>query len=92
MSGEGVRPDPGFSVVIVAGEPGDDGRELACAVQDAYDICINSLDFGSGFLSTEEFNNMRLLGKAIGASPLHQQDCEIKRFRDPHCTCDLAQS
>lgn len=50
-------------------------RRLGHALQDVYDIATNSLDFGSGFLSTEELENLRILGKAIGAPPLHYAEC-----------------
>lgn len=75
MSTEEGRPDPGFAVSITTGWPRhgapEQDRRLAAALQDVYDIAVNSLDFGSGFLSTEEVHNLRILGKAIGAEPLH---------------------
>lgn len=72
------RPEPGFSVHITrpiseAVSSHYEGDDLARALQDVYDIAINSMDFGSGFLSTEEVHNLRLLGRAIGAEPFHYQ-------------------
>ena len=66
------RPACDFSVVIV--QPKYNGMTHfvpAESLQDVYDIAINSMDFGSGFLSTEEVRNLRILGRAIGAEPLH---------------------
>jgi len=66
------RPLPDFAVTIEHDVPlGTVGQHLALALQDVYDIAVNSMDFGSGFLSTEEIQNLRILGKAIGAEPLH---------------------
>ena len=71
-----TRPDPGFDVIISL--HGAEGRtfispRLAAALQDVYDTAVNSMDFGSGFLDTEEIENLRILGGAIGAEPLHYQ-------------------
>jgi hypothetical protein len=68
---EPARPEPDFHAVIMRDEMAV--IDVTHAVMDAYDIAVNSLDFGSGFLSTEEVANLRALGKAIGAEPLHYQ-------------------
>lgn len=66
---------------------GAKGMEVpAEALQDVYDIAVNSMDFGSGFLSTEEVQHLRQLGKAIGAEPLHYQ-CKSWRRDGSSCTC-----
>lgn len=67
---EPPRPEPDFRVYV--------SRESAIvdvthAVMDVYDIAVNSMDFGSGFLSTEEVGNLRALGKAIGAERFDYQ-------------------
>lgn len=75
MTDEAPRPLPPFYVTIgkraAGGFRGDD--ELAFALQDVYDIAIGSMDFGSGFLSTEEVGNLRKLGQAIGAEHFDYQ-------------------
>lgn len=67
---EPVRPLPDFSVYVER-----DGTKVDAthAVMDVYDIAVNSMDFGSGFLSTEEVGNLRALGKAIGAERFDYQ-------------------
>jgi hypothetical protein len=70
------RPEIGFDVIIeLYGAPNRKfvSPRLAAALQDVYDIAVNSMDFGSGFLDTDEIENLRELGKAIGAEPLHYQ-------------------
>lgn len=67
---EPPRPEPDFRVYVQ--------RETATvdithAVMDVYDIAVNSMDFGSGFLSTEEVGNLRTLGAAIGAQRFDYQ-------------------
>lgn len=37
-------------------------------LQDVYDIAINSMDFGSGFLCAEEIQNLRILGPPTTSS------------------------
>lgn len=79
---EESRPNPGFTVFINNGTVTWTGDDLAKAMQDMYDIVVNSMDFGSGFLSTEEMKNIRLFGKAIGAEPLHygcnyREECDV---------------
>lgn len=79
---EEPRPEPDFRVYVLRGsEPDDPYRwadqiDVTHAVMDIYDIVINSMDFGSGFLSTEEVNNLRILGEAIGAKPFRYQGRE----------------
>jgi hypothetical protein len=71
---EDNREAPAFGVQIVTAAAATmQQHKLAYALQDVYDIAINSLDFGSGFLSTEEIGHLRELGRAIGAEPLHYQ-------------------
>ncbi len=67
---EPPRPEPDFRVVV---ERKNERIDVTHAVQDVYDIAINSMDFGSGFLSTEEVGNLRALGKAIGAERFDYQ-------------------
>lgn len=67
---EAPRADPGFRVYV----EGPDGQvDVTHAVMDVYDIAINSMDFGSGFLSTEEVGNLRALGNAIHAERFDYQ-------------------
>lgn len=47
--------------------------DITDAVMDMYDIAVHSMDFGSGFLSTEEVGNLRRVGKAIGAEHFDYQ-------------------
>ena len=68
MTDEPPRPDPGFRVYV---ERGPLKADVTFAVIDAYDISVNSMDFGSGFLSTEEVRSLHQLGVAIGAEPFH---------------------
>lgn len=67
------RPEVEFDV-IVRSHNGFDNQLAGEALQDLYDIAVNSMDFGSGFLSTEEVNHLRDVGRAIGAEPLHYKD------------------
>jgi hypothetical protein len=67
---EPPRPDPGFRVYV---QRGPDIVDVTHAVMDVYDIAINSMDFGSGFLSTEEVGNLRTLGTAIAAERFDYQ-------------------
>lgn len=62
--GEPARPDPGFRVYV---ERDGDRIDVTHAVMDVFDVAHNSLDFGSGFLSTEQCIHLRQLGLAIGA-------------------------
>lgn len=68
---EPPRPEPDFRVYVH--QHGGDSIDVTHAVTDVYDLTIRSLDFGSGFLSTEEVENLRQLGKAIGAEPFRYQ-------------------
>jgi hypothetical protein len=61
---EAPRPDPGFRVYV---ERASERIDVTHAVMDVYDVAVGSMDFGSGFLSTEEVGNLRALGRAIGA-------------------------
>lgn len=61
---EPPRPEPDFRVFV---ERGGLKIDVTFAVIDVWDVAHNSLDFGSGFLSTEECNHLRDLGVAIGA-------------------------
>jgi hypothetical protein len=76
MTDEPPRPDPGFRVYV---ERGPLKADVTFAVIDAYDISVNSMDFGSGFLSTEEVRSLHQLGVAIGAEPF--------RYCHDICTC-----
>lgn len=67
---EPPRSEPDFRVYV---QRGLDMADVTHAVMDVYDIAINSMDFGSGFLSTEEVGNLRALGKAIGAERFDYQ-------------------
>lgn len=72
------RPKPNFRCLIITGPQGDPGNTGVSipgeVLQDVYDIAVNSVDFGSGFLSTEEVGNLRILGKAIGAEYFDYQN------------------
>lgn len=74
---EPARPEPDFRVFVhrewVDGTGWTVSADVTHAVMDVYDIAINSMDFGSGFLSTEEVGNLRTLGKAIGADRFDYQ-------------------
>lgn len=71
---EQPRPEPEFRVFLErATNKIADRIDITDAVMDVYDIAINSMDFGSGFLSTEEVGNLRALGKAIGAEQFDYQ-------------------
>lgn len=74
---EPPRPTPDFRVLVHLNA--EDPIDVTDAVIDAYDVAVNSLDFGSGFLSTEQVDNLRLLGHAIGAEPL--------RYSTDMCSC-----
>lgn len=65
---EPLRPAPDFRVYV---ERGKYRADVTDAVIDAYDVAVGSLDFGSGFLSTEQVDNLRHLGNAIGAEPFN---------------------
>jgi hypothetical protein len=67
---EAPRADPGFRVYV---ERDGQRTDITDAVMDVYDIAVGSMDFGSGFLSTEEVGNLRLLGSAIGAERFDYQ-------------------
>lgn len=68
---ESPRPRPDFQILV---QRESDTIDVTDAVMDIYDIAINSLDFGSGFLSTEEVGNLRFLGKAINAERFDYQN------------------
>jgi hypothetical protein len=70
MDEEPARPHPDFTVYV---ERDGAKMDVTHAVMDVYDIAINSMDFGSGFLSTEEVGNLRALGTAIGAERFDYQ-------------------
>jgi len=57
-----------------------DGTEVDVteAVIVAYDVAVNSMDLGSGFLETWEVHELRILGDEMGAEP----------FRYPRDRCD----
>jgi len=67
---EGPRPPAGFTAYV---ERGDERIDITHCLQDVYDIAVNSMDFGSGFLSTEEVGNLRKLGHAIDAENFDYQ-------------------
>ena len=69
---EPPRPDPDFRVYVDSVHY-DAPIDVTHAVMDVYDIAVNSMDFGSGFLSTEEVGKLRTLGKAIGAQRFDYQ-------------------
>lgn len=48
-------------------------RDVTTAVAVMFDVIVGSLDYGSGFLSTEEITELRRVGAAMGAEPLHYQ-------------------
>jgi len=68
-TGEAARPKLDYRVMVLRGGY---SLDVTNAVADCFDIAINSMDFGSGFLSTEEVNNLRALAVALGV--------ETKRF------------
>jgi hypothetical protein len=68
---EPPRPKPDDFRVYV--QRGSDSVDVTHAVMDVYDIAVGSMDFGSGFLSTEEVGNLRALGKSIGAESFDYQ-------------------
>lgn len=67
---ESARLKPDFRVYV---QHGMSTVDVTHAVMDVYDIAVNSMDFGSGFLSTEEVGNLRVLGEAIGAERFDYQ-------------------
>jgi hypothetical protein len=67
---EPPRVDPEFRVYV---ERGAARIDVTHAVMDVYDIAVSSMDFGSGFLSTEEVGYLRSLGEAIGAERFDYQ-------------------
>lgn len=67
---EPPRPEPDFRVYV---HHHDGAVDVTHAVMDVYDIAINSMNFGSGFLSTEEVGHIRTLGEAIGAQRFDYQ-------------------
>jgi hypothetical protein len=69
---EAPRQLPDFRVVVHRSMSKPD-IDVTFAVMDVYDIAVNSMDFGSGFLSTEEVGNLRALGEAIGAQRFDYQ-------------------
>lgn len=77
---EPPRPEPDFSIYVTKGVY---DINVTYAVMDAYDIATESLDFGSGFLSTEEVGHLRELGRAIGAPPLHYKCGSLNHYGDP---------
>ena len=96
---EAPREEPGFRIYV---ERDGDRTDVTHAVMDVYDIAAGSMDFGSGFLSTEEVGNLRTLGKAIGADHFDYQhdkclrcghDYERHYSRAPHeCFARLSRS
>lgn len=46
-------------------------KDITEAVISCYDRLLSSMDFGSGFLSTEEIAHLKQIGKAIGAEPFY---------------------
>lgn len=60
-----------FQVFVV--RPDQDPVDVTDAVMSTYDIAVTSMDFGSGFLDTEEVGKLRELGKAIGAERFDYQ-------------------
>lgn len=81
---EPPRPEPGFRVYV---ERNTEKANVTHAVMDVYDIAVNSMDFGSGFLSTEEVGNLRILGEAIGAKRFDYQHDKCLR-----CGCEKRSS
>lgn len=75
---EAPRPDPGFRVWVEC-DHYPNRTDVTDAVMDTYDIAVNSMDFGSGFLSTEEVGNLRALGKAIRAERFDYQSDKCLR-------------
>lgn len=67
---EPQRPNPNFRIYV---ESSICTVDVTHAVMDVYDIAVNSMDLGSGFLSTEEVGNLRILGDAIGAERFDYQ-------------------
>lgn len=66
---EPPRQELGFRVIVV--RSGAVGYvDVTDAVVDMYDMVMASLDYGSGFLSTEELQNLHHFGVAIGAKIL----------------------
>lgn len=68
---EPPRPLPDFGIYVAPFN--GPAIDITLAVMDVYDIAINSMDFGSGFLSTEEVGHIRALGRAIGAEHFDYQ-------------------
>ena len=68
----------------------DDGdHDITEAVQIMYDTVAQSLDFGSGFLDTEEVLQMERLGVLAGFEPLEYPGSKCKacgHTRDQHRT------
>lgn len=85
------RPEVDFDVIIRS-HNGFDNQLSGEALQDVYDIAVNSMDFGSGFLDTEQLGHLRQLGLAIGAPPLHYGDCHAECWYVPNVASGLAVS
>jgi hypothetical protein len=81
MTLEPARTEPDFRVYL---QRGSETIDVTHAVMDVYDIAVGSMDFGSGFLSTEEVGNLRALGKAIGAERFDYQHDKCLRCGDDY--------
>lgn len=51
-----------------------------------FDIAVHSLDFGSGFLDTDEVNHLRAVAESLGVDPLEGTPREFKSTY-PHPFC-----
>lgn len=60
-----------------------DGSDVTDLVRLVYDMAVNSMDYGSGFLSTEEYDALANLAEVIGASDLLDVRAEARRARYP---------
>lgn len=80
-----TRNKPDFHVIVhTFGKP---AVEITEAIMDVYDIAVNSMDMGSGFLDDEEVGNLRTLGKVIGAEHFDYQSdkcLSCGHFYDKH--------
>jgi hypothetical protein len=74
---------------VVVLRRGGEEIDVTEAVQAAYDVARGSMDFGSGFLDTEEVVSLRTLGEALGAEPFEygSDKCDgCGHERDEHQT------
>lgn len=63
-----------------------DGSDVTELVRLVYDMAVNSMDYGSDFLSSEEYDALAGLAEVIGASDLLDVQARARRSRFPYGT------